>query len=91
LNLHYRPAEGLFGNIALIGNGPMYLNKENRYQRDAYHLVNASLGYETGPFAVSVYADNLFDTEYDAEGYFGGFYTVYSPPRELGVKLAYTY
>ena len=88
LDMTYRNAKGIFGNFAVIGYGSMYLNKENQFERDPYRIVKTKIGYETDKMDIYLYADNLFDEEYDAEGYFGGFYTVYSPPREAGVKIS---
>lgn len=88
LNGLYRHPVGIFTNLSYVGTGEMYLDKKNVYKRDAYGVVNAKVGYETDHLDIYVYADNLFDEEYNAIGYFGGFYNVYSPPREVGVKVA---
>jgi len=88
INALYRHASGVFVNISQIGTGKMYLDKENVNKRDAYSVVKAKVGYETERLDVYLYADNLFDEEYDAIGYFGGVYNIYSPPREVGVKVA---
>lgn len=87
IDMSYRNHMGIFGNLGLIGYGSMYLNKENKYKQDPYKIVKAKFGYETERFDIYLYSDNLFDEEYDSVGYFGGFYTVYSPPRESGIKI----
>jgi iron complex outermembrane receptor protein len=43
--------------------------------------VNAKIGYESEHYDVYLYGKNIFDTEYDSEGYYGGYYTVYSDPK----------
>ncbi|VVS94542.1 TonB-dependent receptor [Desulfoluna spongiiphila] len=88
LNGLYRHPVGVFTNLSYVGTGRMFLDKENVYKRDAYGVVNAKVGYETEHLDIYLYADNLLDEEYNAIGYFGGVYNVYSPPREVGVKVA---
>jgi len=88
INALYRHPGGVFANISQIGTGKMYLDKENTNKRDAYSVVKAKVGYETERLDVYLYADNLFDEEYDAIGYFGGVYNIYSPPREVGVNVS---
>ena len=68
----------------------MYYDKENKYKRDAYKLVNVKIGYETEDYYIYLYADNLFDKVYDANGVYG-YYSIYSAPREIGVQLAYRF
>jgi iron complex outermembrane receptor protein len=82
----YRHAKGYYLEADLVGYGRMYLNKENNYPRDPYCIVNAKAGYEMERFDIYLYGENLFDRDYSADGYFGGLYTVYSPPLEAGIK-----
>ncbi|MCP4114308.1 MAG: TonB-dependent receptor [Desulfobacteraceae bacterium] len=83
----YRNLSGIYGRMEVAGYGDMYFDKENRYKRDAYTLVNAKLGYETDYLDCYLYAKNLFDKTYDSDGYYNGFYTIYSPPREIGIQV----
>ena len=46
-------------------------------------------GYPFGRWEVSAYVNNLADQRYDAVGYQNGFVTVYSPPREAGLRLSW--
>lgn len=91
LTLLQRNPDGFFGNISLFGVGEMYLDKENIYKVEPYYIANAKVGYEFKDVDLYIYAKNLFDKEYDTEGYYGGYYTVYSPPREIGVRIDYRF
>ena len=91
IGAQYRHPSGFFARADLIGYGEMYLDKANKYSRDAYEIVNAKIGYETEHFDVYLYGKNLFDKEYDSDGYFGGFYTVYSDPGEIGLQAVYRF
>ncbi len=88
LGAMYRHGKGLFLSADLVGYGDMYIDKDNKDIRESYELVNAKIGYEFDQFDVYVYAYNLFDAKYDSVNYYG-FYDIYSPPREIGLQLAY--
>lgn len=87
----YRHATGFFARADLVGYGEMFFDKANKHSRDAYEIVNAKIGYEANSFDVYLYAKNLFDKEYNSYGYYGGFITLYSPPREIGAQLMYRF
>ena len=87
----YRHAKGYYLEADLVGYGKMYLNKENNYPRDPYCIVNAKVGYEAESFDIYLYAENLFDKDYSVDGYYGGLYTVYSPPLEAGLKVTWRF
>ena len=91
LGLIYRHPQGFFAGADLTGFGTMYLNKENDYPLDRYAILNVKAGYETETFDIYLYADNLFDKDYSADGYFGGLYRVASPPLEAGISLTYRF
>ena len=92
IGAQYRHLSGFYARADLIGYGKMYFDKANEYSRDAYEIVNAKTGYEAENFDVYLYAKNLFDKEYDSVGVYGsGMYTNYSPPREVGLQLAYRF
>ncbi|KIX15345.1 TonB-dependent receptor [Dethiosulfatarculus sandiegensis] len=86
----YRAPNGVYAGADLFGYGKVYFDSENKYSRDPYTVVNTKIGYEMNRFDIYFYAKNLFDQKYDSEGIFAG-YTVYSPPREIGVMLAYRF
>jgi iron complex outermembrane receptor protein len=87
LGAQYRHTSGFYARCDLIGYGKMYFDKANDYSRDAYEIVNAKIGYEAKDFDIYLYGKNLFDEEYDSDGYFGGMYTIYSDPGEIGLQL----
>ncbi|WP_421903313.1 TonB-dependent receptor [Maridesulfovibrio sp.] len=84
----YRMENGFISRMDVVGYGKMYLDKANRYSRDAYQLVNAKVGYEGETMDIYLYCKNIFDVRHDAEGYYGGMYTLYSDPREVGLNLS---
>jgi len=87
VTLRYDSPTGLFAEGGLTGSSRVHLDAANRYRRGGYRLVDATAGYRRGPWEVVAYVRNLFNERYDAVGYQNGFVTVYSPPREGGVRL----
>ncbi len=77
LGAQYRHGSGFYMRADLLGYGKMYLDKANQDEKEAYEIVNAKIGYETEDFDIYLYAENLFDTIYDSENYWG-FHDVYS-------------
>jgi len=67
----------------------VYLDAANQYQRNGYGLLDTSAGRAWGAMDFSVYAKNLGNNTFDAVGYQNGFVTVYSPPREVGVRVVW--
>ena len=91
IGAQYRHYSGFYVRADLIGYGKMYFDKANDYSRDAYEIVNAKIGYEAKDFDIYLYGKNLFDKEYDSDGCFGGMYTIYSEPGEVGLQLVYRF
>jgi iron complex outermembrane receptor protein len=91
IGAQYRHWCGFYVRGDLIGYGKMYFDKANDYSRDAYEIVNAKIGYETEHFDIYLYGKNLFDKEYDSDEYFGGMYTIYSDPGEVGLQAVYRF
>ncbi len=83
----YRHDSGWYVGADVTACGKMYLDKANKYSRDGYALVNAKIGYEMEHMNVYLYTKNLFNEEYNANGYMNGMYTMYSEPREVGLQL----
>lgn len=86
-----RSSNGFYGRVEVTGYGEMYFDKTNKNKKDEYSIVNSKIGYEGEWFDCYLYAKNLFDKEYDSEGYYNGYYTIYSPPREAGVRFVFRY
>jgi iron complex outermembrane receptor protein len=94
IGAQYRHLSGFYARADLIGYGEMYFDKANEYSRDAYEIVNAKVGYEAEHFDVYLYAKNLFDEEYDSDGFYSGMSIIYSDPREpreVGLQLVYRF
>lgn len=91
IGAQYRSQAGWFARIDATGYGEMYLDKANRYKRDAHTLINAKIGYEGESFDAYVSAKNIFDEEYDNVGYYEGLYTIPSPPREVALSVTYRF
>ncbi len=87
----YRMENGLYAGIDFMGYSKMYFDKANQLPRDAYQLVNAKIGYEAENWDIYLYGKNIFDKEYNSYYIAGGFQTIFSPPREVGVKLTYRF
>lgn len=91
LGTSYRAENGFYARADINGYGDMYLDSANNNKRDAYVLVNTKVGYEQEDYDIYLYANNLFDKEYHADGHFNGTYSYYSDPREIGLQLAYRF
>ncbi|WP_020588904.1 TonB-dependent receptor [Desulfobacter curvatus] len=91
IGIQYRDTNGYFARVDVNGYGETYFDKENENSRDAYHLVNAKIGYETEHYDIYLYGKNIFDKEYNSVSMFGGGGIIYSPPREIGVQLTYRF
>ena len=91
IGAQYRHKTGMYARADLVGYGRMYFDKDNTYSRDPYEVVNTRIGYETDKFDIYLYAENLFDREYDSVGHYGGYYIVYSEPREVGMQIVYRF
>ena len=87
----YRTDQGFYASTNVSGYGDMWLNRENDFKRDAFNLVNTKVGYESQNYDIYLYADNLFDKEYDSKGIYNGSYVIYSEPREIGIQLTYRF
>lgn len=92
LGTQYRANNGLYTRVDLNGYGKTYFDKTNTNSQKAYNLVNTKIGYETNTYDIYLYANNLFDKNYDAIGaYFNGTATILREEREFGIKLAYRF
>ncbi len=91
LGAQYRHRSGFYARADMAGYGKMYFDKGNMFSRDSYEVVNARIGYEAENYDIYLYAENLFDEEYDSEGHYGGYYTIYSEPKEIGLQLVYRF
>ncbi|WP_437880016.1 TonB-dependent receptor [Pseudomonas sp. LRF_L74] len=89
LDLRYDAPAGWYGQASLVGSSKVYLDAANSYLRGGYAQVNLLAGYRLQNWELAAYANNLTEQRYDAVGYQNGFVTVYSPPREFGLRLTW--
>ena len=95
-SLSYRPASGLFGTVGLAGSDAYYESNsaDNSEQRNAFTVVNASIGYRHDNWTITLWARNLLDEEYEKRVfYFDNFdsggekkrYEDPADPRQFGL------
>lgn len=89
MSLRYDDPEGWYTQGSLVGSSKVYLDAANQYERNDYALLNLVAGYQLGDWELAAYADNIGDKRYDAVGYQNGFVTIYSPPREVGMRFTW--
>ena len=89
VSVRYDAPAGWHAQVQVYGTGKVYLDAANRYRRNGYGLVNVQMGRSFGPFELSAYVRNAANKRYDAVGFQNGIVTVYSPPRELGLRLTW--
>lgn len=87
--LRYEAARGWYAQASVVGGSKVYLDAANEYQRNGYGLINLIAGYTHGNWELAAYANNIANKTYDAVGYQNGFVTVYSPAREVGLRLTW--
>jgi iron complex outermembrane receptor protein len=89
IGIRYQAPQGWYAQASLRGSGKVYLDAANRYQRNGYGLLDLVAGYRHGHWDITAHVSNAADRRYDAVGYQNGFVTVYSPPREVAVRLTW--
>jgi len=89
MGLRHEHRSGWYTQVSLRGSSKIYLDAANNYRRNGYGELDISSGFANGAWDFSVYAKNLNNKSFDAVGYQNGFVTVYSPPREIGLRLAW--
>ncbi|MDQ8183694.1 TonB-dependent receptor [Pelagicoccus sp. SDUM812005] len=100
--LSYSGNNGVFGNLQLSGRDEYYESNSsgNDEQRDAYSLVNATIGYQYEAWSFSIWAKNVFDENYQKRlFYFGNAQPDWTPtryedpadPRQLGATVRYAF
>ena len=87
--IRYTSSKGWYAQADVVGTGKVYLDAANQYKRNGYGLVNLTAGYAGKNWEIAAYVKNVANKKYDAVGYQNGFVTVYSPPREVGMRLTW--
>lgn len=98
-SVDYRPEDGFFAGIEVVGSDAYYESNGHNEQRDAYKVVNASLGYRFQNWTISLWAQNLLDEDYqervflfdnyDPDGQGTQRYEAPAAPRTFGVTANY--
>lgn len=91
----YRHKSGLFvyGCYHRYGETQFTADNNSRYERNAYDLVDAKIGYESAlGWEAYVYARNLLDEEYITEA-FADAYDIFAvgEPRTFGLEIVYRF
>jgi len=87
IGMRYQADRGWYAQANMHAISKVYLDAANQYKRNGYGQIDAAGGFARNGLDISLYAKNLNNQTYDAVGYQNGFVTVYSPPRELGLRL----
>ncbi|MBW7900917.1 MAG: TonB-dependent receptor [Rhodocyclaceae bacterium] len=89
LGLRYDAPAGWFAQAQVAGYGKVYVDAANTpaWRRPGHAVVNLSAGYAWGRTELTAYVNNAADKRYDTVGFPNGAITIYSPPRELGLRL----
>ncbi|MDQ8188404.1 TonB-dependent receptor [Pelagicoccus sp. SDUM812002] len=100
--LSYSGNSGFFGSLELSGRDEYYESNSvgNNEQRDAYSVVNTTIGYKYEEWTFSLWAKNLLDERYAKRlFYFGNAQPDWTPtryedpadPRQIGVTARYEF
>jgi outer membrane receptor protein involved in Fe transport len=92
----YTHSSGFFARIDVSSRSDFYFDVSHDEKSQAYELLNARVGFETGSWAITLWARNLFDEDYAVRGFFFGneppdfpsaLYTRFGDPQQLGVSF----
>ncbi len=86
----YRDTRGIFARFDINGQDEFYTDKANDFKNGSHAIMNAKIGYEAKNYEIYLYGKNISNVEYDIKGYFDTL-SMLSPPREIGVQLAYRF
>jgi iron complex outermembrane recepter protein len=95
--LDYSPAEGLFGSLEVVGSDEYYESNSHTEKRNAFAVVNASIGYRYENWTFTLWSKNLFDEEYEDRVFFfdngagDQRYEAPAAPRTFGVTANYSW
>ena len=62
--LGYTPVNGFYSNISINGSDEYYEENSHDLKREAYAVVNATIGYAKDHWDISLWAKNLLDNDY---------------------------
>ncbi|MGC4070965.1 MAG: TonB-dependent receptor [Nibricoccus sp.] len=96
----YRPEQGVFGSVELVGRAKFYDSNNQNEARRPFNVFNASIGYAWREWTLTVWVRNAFDKEYDKRVFFFGNedpdyietrYESRADPRQVGVTALYRF
>lgn len=89
LGLRYDAPSGWFAQAQAAGYGKVYVDAANNaaYRRPGYGVINLAAGHTWGRTELTAYVNNAAAKQYDTVGFPNNTITVYSPPREIGLRL----
>jgi len=87
--LRYQDARGWYAQARLHGASRIYLDAANEYSRNGFGIVDLSAGYMLKDVELTVYANNVANRRYDSVGFLNGLVSIYSPPREVGLRMSW--
>lgn len=91
LGVRYDASSGWFAQAQAAGAGKVYVDAANTpaYKRPGYGVINLAAGYAWHHMELTAYVNNAADKHYDTVGFPARTITIYSPPRELGLRLTW--
>lgn len=89
VSLRYDAPAGWYAQGGVSAVGKTYLDAANQYSRGGYGLIDLNAGYDFSHYGISAYVKNAADKRYDTVGYLNGTTRVYSPGREVGLRVSY--
>lgn len=89
LGVRYQAPKSWYAQATIRGSGMVYLDAANRYKRNGFGMIDLVAGHKRGNWEMAAYVHNAANRRHDAVGYQNGFVTVYSPPREVAVRITW--
>jgi len=91
LTVRYDAPSGWFAQAQTVGAGKVYVDAANTVvnKRPGYAVINLSAGHAWTRTELTAYVNNAADRHYDVIGFPASTITIYSPPREAGLRLSF--
>lgn len=89
LGMRYDAVQGWYAQVHISGASKVYLDAANQYGRPGYGVIDLMAGYSYGRTEWSAYVRNAGNKQYDTIGFLNGTTTIYSPPREFGLRMTW--
>ena len=92
----WRHASGWFARADISGKDAFYFDVSHDQKSEAYNLVNARIGFESGNWTSQLWVRNLFDEQYAVRGFFFGneppdfpatLYVRLGDARQVGISI----